>query len=78
MAFGRRGFLACFELGEPGVGFGGGGVQAGGLVVGPGGEGVLMELLALLLAFYILFDGLTHDPVGRAAARGSEASGRDL
>jgi hypothetical protein len=46
VAFGGRGFLTRSEFGEPAVGFGGGDMQAGGLVVGPGGEGVLMKLLA--------------------------------
>ena len=55
MAFGRTGALARFEFGQPGIGFSSGDVKAGGLVVVPGGEGVLAELLSLF--FSLLLSG---------------------
>ena len=66
--FGGATLLARFKFGQPGVGFFGSGMQAGHLILGPGGESVPPQLLPLLFALYVLFDGFAHKPVRRPAA----------
>src|ERR1700677_791755 len=73
VAFWRSGVLARFECGQPGIGFFGGGVEAGRLVMRPGAERILPKLLALLFALNVLLDGFAHDPVRGTAAGHGEA-----
>ena len=47
-------------------------MQAGRLVVIPGGKRVLPQLLPLLLAPHILLNGLPHDPMRRPPPRQGE------
>ena len=54
VAFRGNSSPARFELGQPGIGFLGRDVEAGGLIAGPRGKRILPELLALLLAFHRL------------------------
>jgi hypothetical protein len=68
VAFRRSGALARFKFGQPCIGFRSGDVKAGGLVMVPGGESVLAELLPLLFSLNVLFDGLAHDPMRGSAA----------
>lgn len=48
-------------------------MEAGGLVVLPGGERFALEFFAFFFALNVLLDSFAHDPVGRAAAGGGEA-----
>lgn len=67
VAFWGFGVLAGFKLGEPSIGFVGRHVQAGGLIVVPGGASGLAKLFAFFFPLDVLLNSFAHDPVRRTA-----------